>query len=264
MDIGLRVAGYWFLTMIGLLGKKIGMTQIFNEEGRQIPITVLKVGPCRVTALRTKEKHGYSAVQLGFDSVKEKKLNRAKAGYLKKVNVGPVKFLKEIRTEDLGGLKIGQELGADQFEVGDFVDVEGTSIGKGFQGVVKRHHFKGSASKSHGSMFGRVPGSIGASSFPSRVVKGMRAAGHMGQDQVTVQSLKVVKVDAGNHLLAVRGAVPGVEGGYLLVRAALKKKGPRRKWKITASEEPSKEPSASPSPAEYGQEAESESSEKKA
>ena len=230
--------------MIGLLGKKIGMTQVFDEEGRQVPVTVMNVGPCWITDLRTKEKNGYTAVQLAFDPVKAKSLNRPKIGSLKKAKAPNLRFLHEIRTESVDGLEIGKELAVDNFAVGDFVDVEGTSIGKGFQGVVKRHHFKGSLSKSHGSMFGRVPGSIGASSFPSRVVKGMRAAGHMGAARVTLQNLKVVKVDRANHLLAVKGAVPGVEGGYLVIRTALKK-GAARKWKTGGgSEAPAPSPAA--------------------
>ena len=217
--------------MIGLLGKKIAMTQVFDEEGRQIPVTLLEVGPCHVTAVRAKDKHGYQAVQLGFDLVKEKTLNKPKLGYLKKNHAPSVRLLREIRTEETEGVKTGARMGVENFEIGDFVDVEGVSIGKGFQGVVKRHHFKGSASKSHGSMFGRVPGSIGASSFPSRVLKGMRAAGRMGHERVTVKNLKVVRVDAEKNLLALKGAVPGVEGGYLVIRTALSK-GTRRKWKV--------------------------------
>lgn len=222
--------------MIGLLGKKIGMTQIFDEGGRQVPVTVLQAGPCAVTGLRSKEKHGYSAVQLGFDSVKEKSLNKPRAGQFKKLNLKPAAFVSEIRTEDIEGLEVGDQILADNFEAGDFVDVKGVSIGKGFQGVVKRHHFKGSASKSHGSMFGRVPGSIGASSFPSRVVKGMRAAGHMGNERVTTQNLKIVKVDSEKNLLLVRGSVPGVEGGYLVIQTALKR-GAHRKWKVQGGKE---------------------------
>ncbi len=236
--------------MIGLLGKKIGMTQVFDDQGRQVPVTVLEVGPCYVTELRVPEKHGYSAVQLAYGEAKEKHLNKAKLGHLKRANVSALKFIREIQTGDLEGLQIGQKVGVDNFEAGDFVDVEGVSIGKGFQGVVKRHHFKGSASKSHGSMFGRVPGSIGASSFPSRVVKGMRAAGHMGNERVTVQNLKVVKVDPANNLLIVKGAVPGFEGGRLVVKSALKR-GARRKWKVqgsqvSAKETPQAEPKANP------------------
>ena len=232
--------------MIGLLGKKVAMTQIFDDQGKQVPVTVLEVGPCYITDLRVPEKHGYSAVQMAYGTAKEKRLSKPKLGQLKRSNVPALKVIREIRTEDREGLQVGQKLGVDNFEVGDFVDVEGVSIGKGFQGVVKRHHFKGSASKSHGSMFGRVPGSIGASSFPSRVVKGMRAAGHMGHERVTVQNLKVVKVDASNNLLVVRGAVPGVEGGSLVVRAALKR-GARRQWKVQGSQVSAKEtPQAEP------------------
>jgi large subunit ribosomal protein L3 len=221
--------------MIGLLGKKVGMTQLFDDQGRQVPVTVLEVGPCFVTDLRTREKDGYGAVQLGFDVVKEKKLNKSQIEYLKKKRVPALRFLREIRTDNLGGLGVGAQVGIENFEVGDFVDVEGTSIGRGFQGVVKRHHFKGGG-KSHGSMFGRVPGSIGASSFPSRVVKGMRAPGHMGHERVTLQNLRVMKVDKENHLLALKGAVPGVEGGYLVIRTALKR-GQPRKWKVQGIQE---------------------------
>ena len=222
--------------MIGLLGKKVGMTQIFDEQGRQVPVTVLEVGPCYVTDLRMLDKHGYSAVQMAYGESKEKHLNKAKLGHLKRANAPALRFVREIRTEDREGLQMGQKVSVDNFQVGDFVDVEGVSIGKVFQGVVKRHHFKGSASKSHGSMFGRVPGSIGASSFPSRVVKGMRAAGHMGNERVTVQNLRVVKVDVSNNLLVVKGAVPGVEGGCLVVKTALKK-GVHRKWSVQGSQE---------------------------
>ncbi len=230
--------------MIGLLGKKVGMTQVFDSEGRQIPVTVLEVGPCHVTELRTQEKDGYTAVQIGFGVAKEKRLNKAKVGHLKKAGVPMLRFLREIRTPDIEGLAVGKQIGVDNFEVGDFVDVEGVSIGKGFQGVVKRHHFKGGASKSHGSMFGRVPGSIGASSFPSRVVKGMRAAGRMGHTPVTVQNLKVVKVDKENGLLALKGSVPGVEEGYVVIRTALKR-GKTRKWKIEGAQAPAGSPEES-------------------
>lgn len=219
---------------IGLLGKKLGMTQIFDEEGRQVPVTVLQVGPCYVTGVRDPKKDGYAAVQLAFDPVREKRSNKAKLGHLKKAKAPSVRLIKEIRTKEIEGLAIGNTVGASNFEAGDFVDVEGTCIGHGFQGVVKRHHFKGDASMGHGSMFGRVPGSIGASSFPSRVVKGMRAAGHMGNDKATVHNLKVVKVDGGNNLLLVKGSVPGAENGYLVVRTSLKR-GTKRKWKVEGS-----------------------------
>lgn len=220
--------------MIGLLGRKIGMTRLFDEEGREIPATVLQVGPCVVTQVKTKEKDGYNAVQLGFGEKKEKGVTRPLQGHFKRAGVRPQRFVREIRTDKLEGLKPGTELKVSNFELGEYVDIEGVSIGKGFQGVVKRHHFKGGP-KSHGSTFGRVAGSIGASSFPSRVVKGMRMPGQMGNQRVTVQNLKVVKVDAENHLLAVRGAVPGTEGSCLVIRTALKR-GKTKKWKVESQD----------------------------
>ena len=222
--------------MIGLLGKKVGMSQIFDEQGRRIPVTLLEVGPCWVTSVQSQEKNGYQSVQLAFDPCKEKRMTKAKMGHLKKVHAPALRFIREIRTSDVEGLVAGQQLKVDNFEAGDVVDIVGTSIGKGFQGVVKRHNFKGALTMSHGDMSGRRPGSIGASSFPSRVVKGMRMGGHMGSDRITVQNVKVVKVDQENNLLMVKGPVPGFEGGYLVVRTALKK-GPRRKWKVQPSSE---------------------------
>lgn len=221
--------------MIGLLGKKIGMTQWFDQDGHQVAVTVVECGPCVVKDLKTKQRDGYSAVQLAFDSVKEKRVNRARLGQFKKAGMQPHRFVKEIRTEQTEGLQVGQHVGADSFEVGDLVDIQGISIGRGFQGVVKRHGFKG-GEKGHGSMFGRVPGSIGASSFPSRVVKGMKAAGQMGHQPVTVQKLKIVKINKEENLITVMGAVPGVEGGYVVIRTALKKPV-ERKWKTEGAKE---------------------------
>ncbi len=212
------------------------MTQIFDDQGRQVPVTVLEVGPCYVTDVKKQDKHGYKAVQLAFGTVKEKRLTKPEQGQFKKAKVPALKFVREIRTEEIEGLEIGQQVGASNFEVGDFVDVVGDSIGKGFQGVVKRHHFKGALTMGHGDMSGRRPGSIGASSFPSRVVKGMRMGGHMGSGNVTVQNLKVVKVDNAKNIICVKGSVPGVEGKFLVVRASLKR-GTKRKWKI-AGESP--------------------------
>ena len=229
--------------MIGLLARKIGMTQLFDEEGHTVPVTVLQAGPCVVTQLKTKEKDGYNAVQLGFGIKKEKQVSKPLLGQFKRAGVLPQRFVREIRTDALEGLKAGMELNVDQFEVGEYVDVEGISIGKGFQGVVKRHHFKGGP-KSHGSTFGRVAGSIGASSFPSRVVKGMRMPGQMGNQQVTIQNLKVVKVDSENHLLALRGSVPGTEDQYLVIRTSLKK-GKPKPWKLEKLEK--KEEASAPS-----------------
>lgn len=225
--------------MIGILGKKVGMTQIFDEEGRQIPVTVVKAGPCYVTELRTKEKNGYTAVQLGFDVAKEKRFSKPLLGQLKKRNLPPLRFIREIRTPVIEGLQVGQKVTVDNFQAGDRVDVIGSSIGRGFQGVVKRHHFKGGEA-SHGSMFGRVPGSIGQSSFPSRVLKGMKAPGHMGNARVTVQNLKVMHVDRDNHLLTLKGSVPGFENSYLIIRTALKK-AQKVAWKVEQPEEQPRE-----------------------
>lgn len=220
--------------MIGLLGRKVGMTQVFDGEGRQIPVTVLEVGPCVITQLRTQEKDGYTAVQLGFLNRKEKQTTKPLLGQFKKAGVAPKRFVREIRTESVEGLKVGTELKVDQFQAGEFVDIEGVSIGKGFQGVVKRHHFRGGP-KSHGSMFGRVAGSIGASSFPSRVVKGMRMPGQMGNQQTTIQNLKVIQVDLESNVLVVRGGVPGTEAGCVVIRSALKKAKTKTKiWKVEA------------------------------
>lgn len=232
--------------MIGLLGRKVGMTQLFDEEGRETPVTILQVGPCVILGVKTKARDGYDAVQLGFGERKESRTPRSVAGQFKKAGVPPKRFVREVRTNELAGLEVGKELKVDQFEVGDYVDVEGVSIGKGFQGVVKRHHFRGGP-KSHGSMFGRVAGSIGASSFPSRVVKGMRMPGQMGNQQVTLQNLQVMKVDSENHLLAVKGAVPGTEAGYLVIRTALKK-GKARKWKVEKQAEKAPEPEKAEKP----------------
>src|SRR3990167_1878761 len=216
--------------MIGLLGKKIGMTQIFDHDGNNIPVTVIEVGPCTILQVKKKETDGYQAIQLGFDPKKESRAIRAELGHFKKRGLKPMKFVREIRTENLEGIEVGKELHVNNFAVGDYIDVIGTSIGKGFQGVVKRHHFKGGGA-GHSSMFGRVAGSIGASSFPSRVVKGMRMPGHMGNERFTIQNLHVEKIDLENHLMAVHGAVPGHENSYLIIREALKKPRPR-KWRF--------------------------------
>lgn len=215
--------------MIGLLGKKLGMTQIFKEDGESVPVTVLKVGPCFVIDVRTKTKDGYEAVQLGFEDIEERKAALPKSGYFKKRNISPKRYVREIRTSKINNLKPGMKLCVNNFDAGDYVDVMGISIGKGFQGVVKRWHFKGGV-KSHGSMFGRVPGSIGASSFPSRVIKGMRAPGHMGADRVTVQNIKVVEIDAENGLMLINGAVPGPKEQLLVIKMALKR-GQDRDWR---------------------------------
>jgi large subunit ribosomal protein L3 len=240
--------------MIGLLGKKVGMSQIFDGEGQQVPVTVIDVGPCYVTALRTKEKNGYLGVQIGFDTVKEKRLNKAKLGVLKKASVPSVNFLKEIRTEDIANLAVGNELSADCFEAGEYVDIQGVSIGKGFQGVVKRLNYKGGASSSHGSMFGRVPGSIGAKAggvgCRKKVRKGKGLPGHMGDENVCIHNLKVMKVDSEKNILVLKGSVPGAEGGYLVIQSSLKR-GKKNGWKVRSGKQESpKEASSETSKAE--------------
>jgi large subunit ribosomal protein L3 len=202
----------------GILGVKMGMTQLFGKDGAAIPVTVIKAGPCVIVQKKTASHDGYNAVQLGLvEFVAGGRAKKPMAGHFKKANVSPVKFVKEFRLKDsVEETKVGSKVLVDQFSTSDKVDVTGVSKGKGFAGVVKRHHFRGGAA-SHGSMFHRAPGSIGASAFPSRVLKGMRAAGHMGQERVTTRNLSVVRVDSENHLLMVKGAVPGANGSYLMI-----------------------------------------------
>jgi large subunit ribosomal protein L3 len=202
----------------GILGKKIGMTQVFRADGQVVPVTVLKTGPCVVTQRKTEATDGYDAIQLGLVEGK-RKANKPIAGHLKKANVENVRFQREFRLNGEGDFKPGDRILADSFKPNDKVDVIGVSKGRGFAGFVKRHHFRGGEA-SHGSMFHRAPGSIGASSFPSRVFPGMRGAGHMGNAQVTVRNLEIVEVDAEDNFLLVKGAVPGPNGSYVLVRRA--------------------------------------------
>jgi large subunit ribosomal protein L3 len=206
----------------GLIGKKVGMTQIFDETGAVIPVTLIEAGPCVVTQVRTPALDGYSAVQLGFDETKPKRLTGGELGHLKRNNVAPLRFLREFRTSE-PDVEEGQTLNVGEvFSVGEKVDVVGTSKGKGFQGGVKRYHFRGGP-KTHGqSDRHRAPGSRGSGTTPGRVYKGARGPGHMGDDRVTVQNLKVVLVDSERNLLGVRGAVPGGKGGLLLIQAARK------------------------------------------
>jgi large subunit ribosomal protein L3 len=211
----------------GIIGKKVGMTQLFDEDGSVQPATVIKAGPCVVVQRKTASTDGYEAVQLGLVDEQPAKVNKAVAGHYKKANVPPTRVRREVRLAGAAGdPKPGDQVLVSMFANGDRVDVIGISRGKGFQGVVRRHHFGGGAA-THGSMFHRAPGSIGASSFPSRVVKGMRAAGRMGADRVTVRNLSVIKVDADQHLLVLRGAVPGAPGGYVVIRKAVAAK-PKR------------------------------------
>ena len=202
----------------GIIGKKIGMTQVYAEDGRAIPVTVIQAGPCVVVQRKSKEKDGYSSVQLGLvEDRKVKRVSKAMKGHFDKAKLPPCRVLREFTVGDGEELKVGDKVSVEIFKAGDTVNIVGTSKGKGFQGVVKRHHFRGGAA-THGSMFHRAPGSIGASAFPSRVTPGMRAAGHMGSDRVTARNLTVVRVDAGRNTLVVQGSVPGAGGGYVVIR----------------------------------------------
>jgi large subunit ribosomal protein L3 len=205
----------------GIIGRKVGMTQVFETDGTVVPATVIQAGPCVVVQTKTAATDGYEAAQLGLVDPTPAKANRPTAGHYKKAAVPPTRVRREVRIAPGGEpVKVGDQVLASVFAKGERVDVIATSRGRGFQGVMKRHHFGGGAA-THGSMFHRAPGSIGASSFPSRVVKGMRAAGRMGGGRVTTRNLKVVSVDADQHLLVVRGAVPGAPGGVVIVRRAL-------------------------------------------
>jgi large subunit ribosomal protein L3 len=205
----------------GIIGKKVGMTQLFAPDGTVQPATVLKAGPCVVVQTKTVDTDGYEAVQLGFVEERTFKANKPSEGHFKKANVPAMRVRREVKVKAGGeAVKTGDQVNVSIFADGERVDVIGTSRGKGFQGVVKRHHFKGGRA-THGSMFHRAPGSIGASSFPSRVVKGMRMGGHMGMDRVTVRNLKVLRVDPENNLLLVGGAVPGGPNGYVVIRKAV-------------------------------------------
>jgi large subunit ribosomal protein L3 len=205
----------------GIIGRKVGMTQVFDPNGVVHPATVIKAGPCVVVQAKTATTDGYEAVQLGFVEDTPAKVGKPLAGHYKKAGVPPTRARREMKVAPGGdGLKAGDQVLVSIFASGDRVDVIATSRGKGFQGVVRRHHFAGGAA-THGSMFHRAPGSIGASSYPSRVIKGMRAPGRMGADRVTVRNLKVLRVDPDNHLLIVQGGIPGAPEGYVLVRKAI-------------------------------------------
>jgi len=203
--------------MSGLIGKKIGMTSIFDENGKNLPCTVIQAGPCVVTQVRTQDTDGYDALQLGFDDKPVKNSNKAAQGHFKKANTAPKRKLVEFK-DFASTYKLGDTVGVDLFQEGEFVDVTGTSKGKGFQGVVKRHGFAGVGQATHGQHNRlRAPGSIGAASYPARVFKGMRMAGRMGNDRVTVQNLKVLKVVPEKNLLVVKGCVPGHKNAYILI-----------------------------------------------
>ena len=203
-----------------ILGKKIGMTQIFDEKGRAIPVTVVEAGPCTVVQIKTKDSDGYEAVQLGFGEVKEKKLIRPIKGHFTKANITPKKHLREFRLEEIS-CNVGDEIKVDIFNKGETVDVTGTSKGKGFQGVIKRHG-QSRGPMGHGSMYHRRPGSMGSTSTPGRVFKGKKLPGHMGVEKVTVQNLEIVKVDLDKNAILIKGSVPGNKGSILKIRKTVK------------------------------------------
>ncbi len=208
----------------GIIGRKIGMTQLFDESGKVIPCTVIEAGPCVVVQKKTVEKDGYSAIQVGFGDIAPRKVNRPLSGHFTKVDVAPKRVLREFRLEDTDAYNVGDIIKADTFAPGDAVDVQGTSKGKGFQGAIKRHNFA-RLKMSHGTgPVARHAGSMGSSANPSRVFKGKKLPGHMGAETVTVQNLDVVKVDAENNLIAVKGAVPGPKGAYVIIYDSVKNK----------------------------------------
>jgi large subunit ribosomal protein L3 len=231
----------------GILGKKVGMTQLFDSKGDVRPVTVLQAGPCVVTQHKTAVKHGYESAQIGLvEFEKESRLSKPERGHLAKNNLPPVKFLREVPLEadgagaadGDGAVKVGDRVLVEIFDGEKFVDIVGISKGKGFQGVVKRHHFAGGP-KSHGSMF-QITGSIGSSAFPSRVFKGMRMSGHMGNQQVTTRNLRVLGVDKEENLLVVEGSVPGPQGGYIVITKAKKPPRERRGFAGAATVDPLK------------------------
>jgi len=201
----------------GIIAKKVGMTQIIQDDGTVVPVTVIQAGPCVVVQKKTTERDGYEAVQLGFvEFVKPKRITKAMSGHFKKADAAPARVLREVSFDGEEAPKPGDKVLCDIFNAQERVHIIGTSKGRGFAGLIKRHHFRGGRA-SHGSMFHRAPGSIGSSAFPSRVLKGMRMAGHMGNERVTVRNMRVERVDQENNLLYLRGAVPGPQGAYLVV-----------------------------------------------
>ena len=207
--------------MVGILGKKIGMANIFDDNGRTVPVTLIEAGPCYVSQVKTLDTDGYNAVQISFNEKKQRLVKKAEAGHFKKAGVNVQKFIKEIRLNDVSAYKAGQKIDADLFAKGDFVDVIGTSIGKGFQGGMKRWNWKGGPG-GHGSMFHRAVGSIQSGARLGRVTKGHHLPGHLGVERITVQNLEVMKVDKENNLLVIKGAVPGHRNSYLMVRESKK------------------------------------------
>lgn len=204
-----------------IIGKKIGMTQIFDETGKVIPVTVIEAGPCVVAQVKTVETDGYDAIQLGFGDVKENKVNKPVKGHFAKGSVTPKKHLREFRVDSIESYKVGDEVKADTFAQGDKIDVQGTSKGKGFQGVIKRHG-QSRGPMGHGSMYHRRPGSMGPTSTPGRVFKGKKLPGHMGVQTITIQNLDVVRVDMDKNVILVKGSVPGVKGAILKIKTSVK------------------------------------------
>ena len=205
-----------------IIGRKVGMTQIFGEKGEVIPVTVIEAGPCTVVQVKTAETDGYDAIKLGFGEIKDKKLTKPAKGQFTKLKLQPKKFLREFRVDDVAEYEVGKELKADIFAKGDMVDVQGTSKGKGFQGVIHRHG-QHRGPMGHGSMYHRRPGSMGPTSTPGRVFKGKKLPGHMGQVTVTIQNLEVVRVDLDKNVILVKGSVPGAKGSILKIKNTVKK-----------------------------------------
>jgi large subunit ribosomal protein L3 len=205
----------------GLLGKKLGMTQIFIEDGRKIPVTVVKAGPCVVLSIKNLKRDGYNAIQLGFDDTDPARETRARIGHCKAAGKGVLKHLREFRFAETEKFAVGDILSAELFSAGDFIDVTGMSIGKGYQGVIKRWNFQGGRS-THGSRFHRAPGSIGCSATPSRVLKNKKMPGQLGNTRVTVQRLQVVRVDVADNIILIKGAVPGSSNGLIMLRDSVK------------------------------------------
>ena len=204
-----------------IIGRKIGMTQIFDEKGKVIPVTVIEAGPCIVAQVKSVETDGYNAIQLGFGDIKESKLNKPQKGHFAKAKLALKKHLREFRVDSLEGINVGDEIKVDTFAIGDKIDVQGTSKGKGFQGVIKRHG-QSRGPMGHGSMYHRRPGSMGSTSTPGRVFKGKKLPGHMGVEKVTVQNLEVVKVDLDKNALLIKGSVPGNKGSILKIKLSVK------------------------------------------
>jgi len=205
----------------GLIGKKLGMTQIFWDDGSVIPVTAIEAGPCVVIQKKTADVDGYGAIQLGFDRLKEKAVNKPRKGHFKRADKGCFRILREFRVESTDDYEVGSELTADIFKIGDYIDVVGTTRGRGFAGVIKRHGFHGGKA-THGSMFHRAPGSIGASAWPSRVFKGKKMPGHMGNRRQTVQNLMVVGIRPEQNLILVKGSVPSSKNGIVLIKDSIK------------------------------------------